>query len=222
MAIAQEFPLCVNRHMDVAKLARALRVRAGLTQDQVAERAGLRRDEVTKVENGTNHASSARVRGGLAQAFGLTLAELEGYLSGAVALEALPVPAAPSTAAEPRTEREPEGLGSVLWAAADRERHTLADLDAVRAILASEVNLNAREGDVVAAARAWLDGAAALRRKGQRVTAAALLVQLTAGDRAGPERAAAANAAGDQAARDLGAEPGSAADALAKLRKTRG
>ena len=177
MAIAQEFPLCVNRHMDVAKLARALRVRAGLTQDQVAERAGLRRDEVTKVENGTNHASSARVR---------------------------------------------EGLGSVLWAAADRERHTLADLDAVRAILASEVNLNAREGDVVAAARAWLDGAAALRRKGQRVTAAALLVQLTAGDRAGPERAAAANSAGDQAARDLGVEPGSAADALAKLRKTRG
>lgn len=220
MTIAQEFPPCVNRHMDVAKLARALRVRAGLTQDQVAERAGLRRDEVTKVENGTNRASSARVRGGLAQAFGLTPAELEGYLSGAVALEALPVPAL--KAAEPRTERDPEGLGSVLWAAADRERHTLGDLDAVRAILGGEVNLNAREGDVVATARAWLDGAAALRRKGQRVTAAALLVQLTAGDRAGPERAAAANAAGDQAARDLGVEPGSAADAVAKLRKTRG
>lgn len=207
--------------------ATALRKRLGLTQAQVAERAGLRRDEVTKVETGANQASSARVRDGLSRAFGITVDALVRYLDGAVELDALGLPAAAAPPESPRVERPGGALDAVLWEAADRARHTLADVDAVRAILATEVSLATRDDvDLTGAAGRWLDAAAALRRRGQRVTAAGLLVQMTAATPAEAERAQErsdrAGAEGDRKARELGVEPGSAAGALDKLRKNKG
>lgn len=207
--------------------ATALRKRLGLTQAQVAERAGLRRDEVTKVETGANQASSARVRDGLSRAFGITVDALVRYLDGAIELDALGLPAAAAPTESPRVERPGGALDAVLWEAADRTRHTLADVDAVRAILATEVSLATRDDvDLTAAAGRWLDAAAALRRRGQRVTAAGLLVQMTASTPAEAERAQErserAGAEGDRKARELGVEPGSAAGALDKLRKSKG
>lgn len=222
MLVAQHRQPVVNVHMAGISRAEALRKRLGLTQAQVAERAGLRRDEVTKVESGANKATSARVRDGLARAFGLSVDELVSYLDGATELEALSPAATPAAPQHQATG----ALDAVLWDAADRARHTLADVDAVRAILAAEVHLATRtDVDLVGAAGRWLDAAASLRRRGQQVTAARLLVQLTAptppeAERA-QERADRANAEGDRKARGLGVEPGSAAGAIEKLRKKR-
>lgn len=207
--------------MAATSRAEALRKRLGLTQAEVAERAGLRRDEVTKVETGANKATSARVRDGLAQAFGLSVDELVRYLEGDTELDALTPAVLPASA---RVERQGGALDAVLWDAADRTRHTLSDVDAVRAILATEVSLATRtDADLSVAAGRWLDAAAALRRRGQTVTAAKLLVQLTAPTPAeaerSQERSERAAAEGDRKARELGVEPGSAAGALERLRK---
>ena len=220
--VAQRHRRVVNSHMATDSRAAALRKRLGLTQAQVAERAGLRRDEVTKVEGGANKATSARVRDGLARAYGLSVDELLGYLDGAVELETLSPAVTPAAPQHQATG----ALDAVLWDAADRARHTLADVDAVRAILAAEVHLATRtDVDLVSAAGRWLDAAASLRRRGQQVTAARLLVQLTAPTPAdaekAQERADQSNAEGDRRARELGVEPGSAAAALEKLRKKR-
>lgn len=225
--VAQESPRVVNSHMATISRPEALRKRLGLTQAQVADRAGLRRDEVTKVETGANKATSARVRDGLARAFGVSVDDLVRYLDGALELDALGLPAPGAAPAEgPRVERPGGALDAVLWDAADRSRHTLADVDAVRSVLSSEVSLSTRtDVDLSVAAGRWLDAAATLRRRGQRVTAAALLVQLTAATPAEAERSRErsdrANSEGDQKARELGAEPGAAAGALEKLRKNR-
>lgn len=217
----------VNWHMDTGTRAKALRERLGLTQDQAAERGGLRRDEVTKVERGTNKASTSRIREGLARAYGVTLDQLAGYLEGSLSLASLPLPEMPPRES-PQVERDDAhgALAAELWRVADRERHTLADVDAVRMILASEVDRQERRSlDLSDAARAWLDAAARLRRRGERVTAPALLVALLERSSADAERAAeratVANAEGDRKARELGVEPGSASGALKKALEKR-
>lgn len=127
----------------------------------------------------------------------------------------------PTTAPAALTPGEGDGpLARALVRSLDPEVHELADLDAVRSALAG-VSLQEGPGDLGWAARRWLDGAAALRRRGQRVTAGALLAEVTVST-ADAERSANANAAGDQAARELGVEPGSAAHLVETLAKSRG
>jgi transcriptional regulator with XRE-family HTH domain len=65
-----------------AKALRALRAGLGVSQAQVAERAGLQRVEVVNLESGRNQATSARVQRGLARAFGLSAEEIAEVLSG--------------------------------------------------------------------------------------------------------------------------------------------
>jgi transcriptional regulator with XRE-family HTH domain len=79
-----------NPDLPSAKLVIAVRARLGLTQDEMADRAGLDRIEILNVEKGRNKASSARIRDGLAQAIGISVeqvsAGLEGKLSPAAIL----------------------------------------------------------------------------------------------------------------------------------------
>jgi transcriptional regulator with XRE-family HTH domain len=67
----------------------ALRRQLGLTQEKLAERAGLSRSEVVKLEGGGNKARSARIREALAMACDVTIDRMSAYLSGSVPLHEL-------------------------------------------------------------------------------------------------------------------------------------
>lgn len=60
-----------------AARVRAIRVSLGLTQQQLADRAGLARLEIVNVETGRNQMTSHRIRIGLARGLGLSLEQLE-------------------------------------------------------------------------------------------------------------------------------------------------
>jgi len=72
--------------VDVADRVRRLRERSGLTQAQVAERAGLERVEVNQIERGKNSCGSWRVRAGLATAFSVRVSTMAEYLDGEIDL----------------------------------------------------------------------------------------------------------------------------------------
>jgi transcriptional regulator with XRE-family HTH domain len=59
----------------------ALRKRFGLSQERLASLAGLDRVQVVKLER-RQRIHSYRLRAGLADAFGLTLQQLDAYLGG--------------------------------------------------------------------------------------------------------------------------------------------
>ena len=101
----------------------------------------------------------------------------------------------------------------------DPRRHTLADLDAARAALRAidrNVRADAAPEDL---ARAWLEAAAALRRRGVVATPRAVTEQVAVGSLPRRTAPSVANEAGDAAARELGVEPGEAAAALRGLLK---
>lgn len=67
----------------------ALRKAAKLTQNKLAERAGLQRVHVARLETGALKCSRASTRRTLAKAYGLPLAVFDDYLEGELALEAV-------------------------------------------------------------------------------------------------------------------------------------
>lgn len=66
---------------------RALREALGWTQEQLAYRSGLRRTEISTLEQGRNRGRSLRVRTWLASGLGLSHEALEPYWTGDVPLE---------------------------------------------------------------------------------------------------------------------------------------
>lgn len=66
---------------------RGLRNALGLTQEKLAERAGLERIEVVNVESGRNQATSIRILKGLAQGFGLSLEDAMAFIDGELTVE---------------------------------------------------------------------------------------------------------------------------------------
>jgi transcriptional regulator with XRE-family HTH domain len=175
---------------------KAIRKALGLTQEEVAARAGIRRDAVVKVESGANQAGSAAIRSGLARAFGLTLDDVASVLEGRLDAEGAVrrargelAPVVPITAAAaPRSETrvvydDEDALEQTITQALDPARgHLLRDARAVQEAM-HPLRFKRRD-DVpgVVAVRGWLDAAAALRRRGEPVTAAALLVMVSSGD----------------------------------------
>lgn len=71
---------------ELAQRVIALRKRVELTQDRLAELAGLDRVDVNKVENGSNDATTVRVRDGLARAFGASRDDMADYIEGRIDL----------------------------------------------------------------------------------------------------------------------------------------
>lgn len=168
--------------------ARALRLRLKLSQD-LADRGGPDRTVMSKIESGAKKLQGVESRGKLARAFGLSLGDFDAYLSGQLSLDDL---------MESRVEREardtpePEVPSFVGTSAAGFDRaiatafrqgsYELADLDAVRALLRSGAAQIADLPHLDEAARAWLRGAARLRRMGRPVTVATLTWASTAKD----------------------------------------
>ncbi|WP_437798471.1 helix-turn-helix domain-containing protein [Sorangium sp. So ce693] len=68
--------------MTLAERLKALRKAMQLTQEELAERSGLRRTELPRLEKGSNKGSSLAIREALADGFGVTLAQINAYLDG--------------------------------------------------------------------------------------------------------------------------------------------
>lgn len=200
MHIAAMIPTVCNRTMNADETpgdrVKAIRKALGLTQEDVAARAGIRRDAVVKVESGTNQAGSAAVRSGLARAFGLTLDDVASVLEGRLDADAavrrargelapvVPITAAVAPRAETRVVYDDEdALEQTITRALDPARgHLLRDARQVQEAMRPLQFKHATDVPGVEAVRRWLDAAAALRRRGEPVTAAALLVMVSSGD----------------------------------------
>jgi hypothetical protein len=138
----------------------------------------------------------------LARGFGLTTEQLDAYLDGRIPLDEawalarkaapvwtelqrrdpLPEQPEPESAAASLEDGDDPFAVSLLWAL-DRERHTMRDLDAVRAALRSTARMADPGADLIEAARTWLDAAARLRRAGKAVTIETLLLEVTVGSK---------------------------------------
>lgn len=201
MHVAAMIPTVCNRTMSADETPgdriRAIRKALGLTQEDVAARAGIRRDAVVKVERGANQAGSAAIRSGLARAFGLTLDDVASVLEGRLDAEAAVrrargelAPVVPITAAvtAPRAETrvvydDEDALEATITQALDPAHgHLLRDARSVQEAMRPLRFKHATDVPGVEAVRRWLDAAAALRRRGEPVTAAALLVMVSAGE----------------------------------------
>ena len=178
---------------------RELRERLGLTQQQIGDRAGYGRDAINKVEAGKSQVSSARMRDGLASALGLTRADFDAFIGGRITVdeavarsggkEPPPAPVVPiAAAAPPRVETrvvydDEDALEATITQALDPAHgHLLRDARSVQEAMRPLRFKHAADVPGVEAVRRWLDAAAALRRRGEPVTAAALLVMVSSGD----------------------------------------
>lgn len=230
MEIAAEKATCDDRYVSardlkVARRVIALRERLGLTQQAFADRTegAFDRSFVAQLETGVNKGSTARVRRALAKAASVPLEAMSGYLDGDVDLDGMMAQQTARVLSDPDTVRpgnlsrvavpEPADPGGPSLEAAlgdvfDPKRHTLGDTRVVEETLGATFRFE-DGADAHAAARTWLDAAAALRREGKAVTMKTLLERITYGksERArqrGAERDAEINAEADRAADELG------------------
>ena len=176
----------------VAAAVKELRESLGMTQEELSVRAGFpggSRVYVAKIETGRNELSTIAARERVAKGFGLSREQLDAYLEGRATLEATAAiaraeaPPPPPKVQVPLYERagyEPESpFDGALIAELDKSRHSLRDLDAVRAATTGVVKLSALHPHLALCARSWLDAAAALRKRGERVSLETLLVEVT-------------------------------------------
>ena len=184
MHLAAETVVRDTWHMDessIPALVKSLRKRLGLSHELVADRGGMARETVSKIESGKNKLSGAKSRRELAKGLGLSPAALDRYLAGETPLEETV-----ASAGHDRAQRAPEEAapGAVASSVAAFHRalsdafregsYVLDDLDAVRAVLSTGAAQIAEFPRLDEAARAWLRGAARLRLNGRPVTVATL------------------------------------------------
>lgn len=185
---------------EVAARVRALREALELTQEELGKRCGHEengRVYLSKIETGKNKLGSVQARADLAKGFGISRDDLDDYLAGALPLQEMTRRAQrgvthPELVDPPRRDTPPppapEGTddyedaleASLLWSL-DRERHTMRDIDAVRAVLRNTPRMRDPDADLIASARIWLDAAARLRKQGKPVTIESLLMAVTVG-----------------------------------------
>ena len=150
----------------------------GYTQETLAAATGVSQSAVSR------YGSGRTILAEHVAALAIALDTSPAYLDGATDD---PAPA-------PATDAAEHTLESAILRALDKARHTLADARAVEDVLRGTIGL-VKAAHLDAAAREWLDAAAALRRLQQPVTVATLLVEVTAE----------LNAAGDRELARLGA-----------------
>lgn len=186
-------PECSNRHdVSTKQRVRALRDALDLTQEQLAERSGglINQGTLAKVETGQNQLTGGKARSGLARAFGLSLDAFEAYLSGETDMATVLRRRGDATARpELHVEREPEHipaddevpLETAALRVMDRDRHTLRDLDAVRATIHAAPRKETLGADLGETALRLLEAARGLRLAGEAATPTAILWRAAVG-----------------------------------------
>lgn len=236
MGLETSLSSCVNWHMDAAKLVIDLREHLGLTQEAFAQRAGVERTRIAKIENGANKATSGDVREALARAAGVSLEAMVGYLKGRITLENLLLGRSdthsdtqsekPRTVPVPPVEA-PENAGILeraLFSAMDPTQFEPEDFDRARTAGRESFNLLKDHSDIDDVAKGLLQACRKLRRGGLELTTANVMTAWAVGvsERAREQsRSAGAlmEADGDEALRQLGREPGDSAHVGEKASK---
>lgn len=160
--------------IDGARL-RERRTELGLTQAELAQRSGISQEAISRIENGRIRGLMQPTQDALAAALDASVAWLRGGTDDDDAAEA------PSSGALELGFDEDDPLVEAVGHAFNPARHTMLDSFAVlRTLRATDRRLV--QGDLLDAARRWLDAAASLRREGLRVSIESLLMRLTAGE----------------------------------------
>ena len=73
--------------VELEERVRALRVALKLTQEQLADRSGLERVEISNLESGRNQATSTRILKGLARGFELSLQDMSDVIDGELTVD---------------------------------------------------------------------------------------------------------------------------------------
>lgn len=196
----------------LARKMTELRLALGLSQDRMAEVSGLGRTHISKIEGGHNQMSRFGTRERLARFLGVTVAQLAEYLDGDATIgrllslstrdlshlatqeAAAPAPPVPRDAASAKvaapdaapviarvTDRGSEWEEAII-AALDPRKHTIGDMDVVRAAMRSTRGLRAEFVAPRVAARVLLDAAAALRAEGGPTTPLDIFVRAAFGE----------------------------------------
>ncbi|MEZ4392479.1 MAG: helix-turn-helix domain-containing protein [Polyangiales bacterium] len=157
---------------------RERRAALGITQAELARRSGISQEAISRIENGRIRGLMQPTQDALADALETSVSWLRGGSTDEGPADA--------RVAEAHGELElvlDEGdpLVEAVGRAFDAERHTMLDSFAVLRTL-RETDRRLVEGDLLAAARRWLDAAAALRREGISVSMESLLMRITAGE----------------------------------------
>lgn len=184
-----------------AKRLRALMRARNWTYRDVAVRAGMASPSqigniLAQLDKRADGISSRTARR-LADAFEVSLAELFPEIAGTVGggAEEMPAASPPANAlasrAEPASVAVPDpapDLRGALALAFDGRRHSLDDLRALDDLVRHDrVRMDLAEGDLVAAARRWLDAVRRLRMLGQELSVTGLLLALAAPHGAAPQ-----------------------------------
>ena len=140
-----------------------LRTKAGWTQNELAQRSGtLTRLDVVNVEGGRNQATSGRILGGLATAFGVSVEAMQRHLLDGASLTEAPV--VRSIELDPRYPSRSEAIAQLLN---DPEWHGVTSEEVEEAADAFAVALDADEDPGFGF---WFDGIRQqlkLRRRGK-------------------------------------------------------
>lgn len=191
--------------MDPTRL-KALRGLRGWTQAQLSAASGVSQGTVSRLERGDSKGLYGDTQRALAGALGTSVAYLLGQTDDPTPDEHAQ-PDAPDEAPQAAPD-EGDALDVALGRAFDARRFTVADLIAARDAVRGSDRRTMQGVDLTEAALGWLSAAKRLRLDGVPATPANVLLRASTRttDAVAAERAAAANAAGDQALRALGVE----------------
>ena len=149
--------------IDGARL-RERRSELGMTQAELSRRSGISQEAISRIENGRIRGLMQPTQDALAAALETSVAWLRG---GEAEVEDVPE-VAPAPELELVLDEDDPLVGAV-GQAFNPARHTMLDSFAVlRTLRVTDRRLV--EGDLLAAARRWLDAAASLRREGIAVS----------------------------------------------------
>lgn len=157
---------------------RERRAALGITQAELARRSGISQEAISRIENGRIRGLMQPTQDALAGALETSVS----WLRGGSTEEGPGEPKGAETYGELELVLdEGDPLVAAVGRAFDAERHTMLDSFAVLRTL-RETDRRLVEGDLLAAARRWLDAAASLRREGIYVSMESLLMRITAGE----------------------------------------
>lgn len=176
--------------MELKDAVSGLRNALGWTQGELAERAGINRTTLAKIETGANKSSSAAVREALRQAFRLSSDAWDGYLAGTSSIQETASKARRSVAKEHQSEDGPSSEGDLI--ALERSISAglaqvkgggplfagIALFDILRDAGQSALSLLPRDrAELDAIVRGWLEAMVYLRARGVEPKLASVLVR---------------------------------------------